>query len=136
MRLSRRTLLSRVSVAAAGAVAAPTILHWPANAAEFNYKYGTALPDGHPMAIRSREAVAKIKEESNGRLDITFYPNSVLGQDTAMMSQALAGALEIYGLSMDILAQKNPPAAIFGVGLAFPDYDTAWKAMDGEQIGR
>jgi len=132
MSLSRRTLLSRVSVAAAGAVAAPTILHWPANAAEFNYKYGTALPDGHPMAIRSREAVAKIKEESNGRLDITFYPNSVLGQDTAMMSQALAGALEIYGLSMDILAQKNPPAAIFGVGFAFPDYDTAWKAMDGE----
>jgi TRAP-type C4-dicarboxylate transport system substrate-binding protein len=29
------------------------------------------------------------------------------------------------------LAQKSPPEAIFGVGLAFPDYDVAWKAMDG-----
>jgi len=84
------------------------------------------------MVIRSREAVAKIKEESGGRLDITLYPSSVLGQDTAMMSQAIAGALEIYGMSLDILAQKNPPAAIFGVGFAFPDYDAAWKAMDGE----
>ena len=129
---TRRTLLSRASLAAAGAITAPLVLRWPANAAEFAYKYGTALPDGHPMAIRSREAIAKIKEESNGKLDITFYPSSVLGQDTAMMSQATAGALEIYGMSLDILAQKNPPAAIFGVGFAFPDYETAWKAMDGE----
>src|ERR1700720_1441825 len=132
MTLTRRTLLSRASIGAASALAAPMILRWPANAAEFAYKYGTALPDGHPMVIRSREAVAKIKEESGGRLDITLYPSSVLGQDTAMMSQAIAGALEIYGMSLDILAQKSASAAIFGVGFAFPDYPTAWKAMDGD----
>jgi tripartite ATP-independent transporter DctP family solute receptor len=125
-------VLARVAASLAAGIAAPTILAWPAGAAEFAYKYGTALPEGHPMAIRSREAIAKIKEESGGRLDITFYPSSVLGQDTAMMSQAIAGALEIYGMSMDILAQKAPSAAIFGVGFAFPDYDVAWKAMDGE----
>ena len=84
------------------------------------------------MAIRSKEAAAKIKEESGGKLDITFYPSSVLGQDTAMMSQAIAGALEIYGMSLDMLAQKSPSAAIFGVGFAFPDYDIAWEAMDGD----
>jgi tripartite ATP-independent transporter DctP family solute receptor len=125
-------MLTRVSLAAAGALASPAILHWPANAAEFAYKYGTALPEGHPMVIRSKEAATKIKEESGGKLDITLYPSSVLGQDTAMMSQAIAGALEIYGMSLDILAQKSPSAAIFGVGFAFPDYDTAWKAMDGD----
>lgn len=132
MKLTRRTVLTRASVAIAGAIASPAILHWPANAAEFAYKYGTALPEGHPMVIRSKEAAAKIKEESGGKLEITLYPSSVLGQDTAMMSQALAGALEIYGMSMDILAQKSPSAAIFGVGFAFPDYATAWKAMDGD----
>ena len=130
--ITRRTVLTRASLAVAGALASPAILHWPANAAEFAYKYGTALPDGHPMVIRSKEAAAKIKEESGGKLDITFYPSSVLGQDTAMMSQAIAGALEIYGMSLDILAQKSPSAAIFGVGFAFPDYDMAWKAMDGD----
>src|SRR5580658_7279477 len=132
MTLLRRTLLSR-SAALGAAVAAPALLsRYAQGAAEFAYKYGTALPDGHPMVIRSKEACAKIKEESGGRFDITIYPSSVLGQDTAMMSQAIAGALEIYGMSMDILAQKNPPAAIFGVGFAFPDYPTAWKAMDGD----
>src|SRR5271154_5433207 len=114
MTTTRRTVLARAAASVAAGIAAPTILAWPAGAAEFAYKYGTALPDGHPKAIRSREAMAKIKEESGGRHDITFYPSSVLGQDTAMMSQAIAGALEIYGMSFDILAQKAPPAAIFG----------------------
>ena len=132
MTTTRRTVLTRAAACIAAGIAAPTILTWPAGAAEFAYKYGTALPEGHPMAIRSREAVAKIKEESGGRLDITLYPSSVLGQDTAMMSQAIAGALEVYGMSMDILAQKSPSAAIFGVGFAFSDYDVAWKAMDGD----
>jgi len=89
--ISRRTLMTRASVTAAGALAVPAILHWPAHAAEFAYKCGTALPDGHPLVIRGKEAAAKIKDESGGRLDITLYTNSVLGQDTAMISQAIAG---------------------------------------------
>src|SRR5580693_8487541 len=135
MKLTRRALLKRASIAAASAVGAPTILHWPANAAEFAYKCGTALPDGHPMCIRGREAMAKIKDESGGRLDITLYTNSVLGQDTAMISQAIAGALEMYFLPIDLLAPKNEACGIFGVGFAFANYDHIWDAMDGELGG-
>ena len=132
MKLIRRRFLSRASIAAAGVVASPAILHWPANAAEFAYKCGTALPDGHPMVIRGREAAAKIKEESGGRLDITFYTNSVLGQDTAMISQTIAGALEMYCLPSTCSPRRTRPAAIFGVGFAFDGYDHAWEAMDGD----
>jgi TRAP-type transport system periplasmic protein len=132
MTTTRRTLLTRGAATIAAGVAAPAILSWPAGAAEFAYKYGTALPDGHPMVIRGKEAAAKIKEETGGKLDITVYSNSVLGQDTAMMSQAISGGLEIYGMSLDILAQRSPAAAIFGVGFAFPNVDVAFKAMDGD----
>jgi TRAP-type transport system periplasmic protein len=131
MKVSRRTLLSGATMAATG-VAAPAILHWSANAAEFTYKCGTALPNGHPMCMRGREAMAAIKEQSNGRLDITLYTNSVLGQDTAMLSQTIAGALEMYFLPIDLLAPKNPACGIFGVGYAFLGYENIWKAMDGD----
>ena len=128
MRVSRRTLLSSAAVAATGVVA-PAILHWPASAAEFTYKCGTALPDAHPMCIRGREAMKAIKEQSGGRLDITLYTNSVLGQDTAMLSQTIA---QMYFLPMDLLAPRNPAFGIFGVGYAFLGYDNIWKAMDGD----
>src|SRR5579864_5370111 len=131
MNLSRRRLLFNAAIAASG-MAAPAILRWPANAAEFVYKCGTALPDGHPMCIRGREAMAAIKEQSNGRLAITLYTNSVLGQDTAMLSQTIAGALEMYFLPLDLLAPKNPACGVFGVGYAFLDYSNIWKAMDGD----
>lgn len=49
-----------------------------------------------------------------------------------MMSQCIAGGLEIYGMSADILAERNPAAAIFSVGFAFPNADAAFKAMDGD----
>ena len=126
MKMSRRTLLS----GAAAGVAGPAILHWPADAAEFTYKCGTALPDGHPMCIRGREAMKAIKEQSNGRLDIALYPNSALGQD--MLSQTIAGKLEMYYLAIDLLAPRNPACGIFGVGYAFLGYDNIWKAMDGD----
>jgi TRAP-type transport system periplasmic protein len=128
MTLSRRSLLTR----AGAGVAAAAILRWPADAAEFNFKCGGSLPDGHPMAIRAREAMKEIKKESGGRLDITLYTNSLLGGDTAMISQTIAGALEMYVLPLDLLASKNPACGIFGVGYAFLNYDNIWKAMDGD----
>jgi TRAP-type transport system periplasmic protein len=131
MTLSRRQLLSNAALATAG-IAAPAVIIRPAGAAELTYKFGGSLPAEHPMMVRCVEAFKKIKEESGGRLDITAYPNSVLGQDTAMMSQAVSGALQMYQMSVDILAQRGPEAAIFGVGFAFKDYAQAWAAMDGE----
>ena len=73
---------------------------------------GTALPDGHPLVIRGKEAAGKIKDESGGRLDITFYTNSVLGQDTAMISQAIAGALP--GVREGIRLEEGGDAAECG----------------------
>src|ERR1700742_4750052 len=41
-------------------------------------------------------------------------------------------APESHPLSGLILSTLIPIASINGIGFAFPDYDTVWKAMDGE----
>ena len=82
---------------------------------------------------RSQEAADKIKEETNGRLEITIYPNSVLGGDTAMISQAIAGALgDVRPAGRPPRAAQSRSAAINGVGFAFTDYEQVWAAMDGD----
>ncbi len=126
-KLSRRHLM-----AGAAGVGAATILHWPANAAEFNYKLGSSSPMEHPAMASQQAAANKIKQESNGRMEITIYPNSVLGGDTAMISQVISGAMEMYNLPIDLLAPRNPICGLSGVGFAFPDYAHVWAAMDGE----
>ena len=119
-------------IAGAAGVGAATILHWPANAAEFSYKLGSSSPMEHPAMAHDKIAADKIKQETNGRLEITIYPNSVLGGDTAMISQVISGAMEMYNLPVDLLAPRNPACGITGVGFAFPDMDHVWAAMDGD----
>jgi TRAP-type transport system periplasmic protein len=106
-----------------------------AQQAQWVYKYANNLPETHPMNIRAREMAAAIKQETNGRFDLQIFPNSQLGSDTDTLSQIRSGAVEFFTLSGLILSTLVPAASINGMGFAFPDYDTVWKAMDGDLGG-
>src|ERR1700730_11078725 len=131
MILSRRRLLTAGSTAFAGGVmGAPFVAR--AQQAQFTYKYANNLPDTHPMNIRAREMASAIKAETDGRFDLQIFPSSQLGSDTDTLSQLRAGGVELFTLSGLILSTLVPAASINGMGFAFPDYATVWKAMDGE----
>lgn len=127
MKITRRTML-----AGTGALALGAAFHTRAFAADYTYKFANNLPVTHPLNTRLKEATDKILEESGGRMQINVFPSSQLGNDTETLSQLRAGATEFFSLSPLILSTLVPNAAISGIGFAFPDYDTVWKAMDGE----
>ena len=129
MTINRRTLLMG---AAALGLAAPFIRPGAARAAEFTMKLANNQPMTHPTNVRAAEAVAKIMEDSNGRVDIQVFPSNQLGADTDVLGQLRSGGVEFFLLSPLILSTLIPNAAVSGVGFAFPDYDAVWSAMDGE----
>lgn len=129
MSINRRSVLLGT---AAGLLAAPFIRPGIARAAEFSYKVANNQPLTHPSNIRLTEAVAKILEESGGRVDIQIFPSNQLGADTDVLGQLRSGGVEFFQLSPVILSTLVPNASINGVGFAFPNYDAVWKAMDGE----
>src|ERR1700740_2966297 len=131
MSFSRRALLKASAASALlGSVGAPYVAR--AQGAEVAYKYANNLPDGHPLNARAKDMAAAIKTETNGRFELQIFPNNQLGSDTDMLSQVRSGGLEFFTLSGLILATLVPAASINGIGFAFPDYDTVWKAMDGD----
>jgi TRAP-type transport system periplasmic protein len=131
MRLTRRCLLAAGGTALlGGTVASPFVAR--AQGAQFTYKYANNLPETHPMNVRAREMAAAIKQETNGAFDLQIFPYSQLGSDTDTLSQIRAGGVEFFTLSGLILSTLVPAASINGMGFAFPDYDTVWKAMDGD----
>jgi tripartite ATP-independent transporter DctP family solute receptor len=97
-----------------------------------SFKWANNIPITHPSNIRVREAVDAIKKESNGRVDISVFPNNQLGGDTDMLSQVRSGAIDFFPLSGLILQTLVPLAGINGLAFAFKDYQTVWQAMDGE----
>src|ERR1700716_3044187 len=131
MSFSRRTLLkASAATAVLGGIGAPHVAR--AQSAEVTHKYANNLPDTHPLNVRAKEMAAAIKAETNGRFDLQIFPNNQLGSDTDMLSQIRSGGVEFFTLSGLILATLVPAASINGIGFAFPDYDTVWKAMDGD----
>jgi TRAP-type transport system periplasmic protein len=131
MGFSRRALLKASAASAAmGSLGVPFAAR--GQQAEFTYKFANNLPDTHPLNIRAKEMAAAIKTETNGRFDLQIFPNNQLGADTDVLSQLRSGGVEFFTMSGLILATLVPAASINGMGFAFPDYPTVWKAMDGD----
>src|SRR5882724_1026104 len=128
LRTTRRTLLL-AGTAASATVAMPWIAK---GAAEFQLKYANNSPLTHPLTVRTMEAAERIKQETNGRVEIQVFPNNQLGSDTDMLSQLRSGALEFFTLSGLILSTLVPAASINGLGFIWESYDKVWPAMDGE----
>ena len=124
----RRFIQTTASVGALATIGAPVF----AQSAPLTFKWANNIPVTHPSNIRVREAVEAIKKESNGRVDISVFPNNQLGGDTDMLSQVRSGAIDFFPLSGLILQTLVPLAGINGLAFAFKDYQTVWQAMDGE----
>jgi len=131
--ISRRSLLA-TGVAAGVALPLSTISSRRSKAAdaEFNFKWATGQDPTHPINLRQQEALNRIREATNGRVDIKLFPANQLGSDTDLLSQVRSGGVDFFNLSTSILSTLAPTAGILNTGFAFPDYATVWTAMDGE----
>src|SRR4051794_9345705 len=108
LRTTRRSVLL-----AGTAVSATIAMPWIAKgAAEFQLKYANNSPTAHPLNLRAVEAMERIKQETNGRVEIQIFPNNQLGSDTDMLSQLRSGAIEFFTLSGLILSTLVPVASI------------------------
>ncbi len=128
MITTRRRLLKGT----AAGLALPFLGAGRALAADYDLKVANNQPLTHPSNIRLAEAIARIAEQSDGRVAMTVFPQSQLGADTDVLSQLRGGGVDFFMLSPLILATFVPNASISGIGFAFSDYDTVWSAMDGD----
>ena len=126
-QVSRRHALA-ATAAAAGSLAFPGLAY---GQAQFKLKFANIMPSDHPLNTRMREAAETIKQQTNGQVEISVFPSSQLGNDADMLSQLRSGSIDFFAQTGLILASLVPVASINGIGFAFPDYASVWKAMDG-----
>ncbi|CAG2154766.1 TRAP transporter substrate-binding protein [Cupriavidus numazuensis] len=125
---TRRRLVLTGAAAAGASMAFPGLVF---GQAKFKLKCANIMPVDHPLNVRLREASAKIKEQTNGAVDIQVFPASQLGTDADMLAQLRAGGIDLFVQTGLVLATLVPVASINGIGFAFSDYSKVWAAMDG-----
>jgi tripartite ATP-independent transporter DctP family solute receptor len=115
----------------AAALASIAFVRSPALAATWAYRYASNLSVDHPLNVSMRQCWDAVRRETGGRLDVTVFPNSQLGGDTAVLTQLRSGAVQFFTLDGGILQGVVPVAAIQGIGFAFKDSADAFRALDG-----
>ncbi len=128
MTLTRKQFLSGAATAGAFAI-------HPARAARRSViRFGLDLTTDHPTTVNINAAAKKLKDATNGEIDVQVFPSSQLGDDTHMLSNLRSGAMQMMAIGDNILATLVPSAAIDNIGFAFKTPEDAWKALDG-QVG-
>jgi tripartite ATP-independent transporter DctP family solute receptor len=126
--INRRKILLSGAGVVGSSIAFPSVV-W--GQAQFNLKCANIMPADHPLNVRLGEASLKIKEQTNGQVNIQVFPASQLGTDADMLAQLRSGGIDYFVQTGLILSTLVPVASINGIGFAFSDYSKVWGAMDG-----
>lgn len=126
MRPTRRGLL------VTGAAAAVSLPRVAKAAAEFEWRLAHSAPEGFPLHKRLVEAANEIDTKTEGRVQISVYPNSQLGGQLGLLQQVRSGGLQITPVTGQSLAGILGQSFVQSVGFAFTDYTRVWAALDGD----
>ena len=100
-------------------------------AAQFDYKLAHSLPIENPIHVRSVQMANDIKEQTQGRLQITIYPNAQLGGTTSMVEQTRLGSIQFTTIGDSVYAGVVTAYAIDNIGYAFSSWQQPIDALAG-----
>ncbi|YCI81444.1 TRAP transporter substrate-binding protein [Enterobacteriaceae bacterium] len=92
-------------------------------------------PQGYPNVVAVQNMGEKLKQQTNGDLEIKVFPGGVLGDEKQMIEQAQMGAIDIIRVSMAPVAAILPDIEVFTLPYVFRDEDHMHKVIDGD-IGK
>jgi len=99
-----------------------------AKAAQFQYKWATVTPADYSANIRSSQICDAVKNETNGRLELTLFPNGALGNAASLLEQLRLGSIQFFTGSA--FSSIVPSFQITNLGFAYKSSKQALDAMD------
>ncbi len=117
--MSRR---SRSSISVAVLAGALLVLA-TSGASARTLKIATIVPEGSSWLAEMRDAGDEIKEKTEGRVKLKFYPGGVMGGDKTVLRKVRAGQLQGGAFTSGALAAIYPDIELYSLPLLFRDYD-------------
>ncbi|MGB9903903.1 MAG: TRAP transporter substrate-binding protein [Desulfotomaculales bacterium] len=132
-------LVSSLLFAAAGCGSRPPAGKAPqqeGKQAQLQLKLATMTPASHTYNLGAQRFADLIKERTNGRIQITVYPDGQLGKGERELLEALQqGTVDLYVGSTGPVGSFSPSMMIVDIPFLFRDYTHVDKVLDGP-IGR
>lgn len=94
-------------------------------------RLGHGLAENHPVHVAMAKFAELVKGRSNGELDITVYPNGVLGGEREMLEQLQNNVLEFTKASAAPLETFSRSYKIFNLPFVFRDQNHYMNVLEG-----
>ena len=114
-----------------GAMAVGLSLTTAALSAEFNLKASHSAAPSEPYQIGLQAFADRVKELTNGRVEVTIYPNNQLGNEKEAIEGLLLGTVDVAVTANGVLTSFVPAVGIYDLPFLFRDRDHLYKVMDG-----
>lgn len=92
-------------------------------------------PSDHPTTKGDYEFARLVRERSGGRIQITVYADSVMGQEMDVLEQLKFGAIDMARVSAAALSSYVPGLFALQMPYLYRDDDQMWRVLKGE-IGK
>jgi TRAP-type transport system periplasmic protein len=107
------------------------IVQAAAPAAQFEYKLALSDPVEYTTSVRMAQMANAVSAETNGRMQIKIYPNSVLGSTASILTQLRLGVIQFYCTNHYGFSALVPLIQIDSVGFAFSSQKQPVTLLDG-----
>ncbi|WP_378954108.1 TRAP transporter substrate-binding protein [Pelosinus sp. sgz500959] len=102
-----------------------------ANAPKYKIKLATQLPDSHPIAAAAILYAKKVKERSNGEIEITVFNNGTLGQERDLVEGMKLGTVDMANVNSALMTSFAPRWQVFSLPYLFQSEEHMYKVVNG-----
>ncbi len=86
-------------------------------------KIATLLPDGTSWMKAMRQAAATVKDRTQGRVKLKFYPGGVMGNDKSVLRKIRIGQLHGGAITGGGVASFYPDASVYNLPFIFRSFE-------------
>ncbi|SFB53006.1 tripartite ATP-independent transporter solute receptor, DctP family [Amycolatopsis marina] len=94
------------------------------------------LAETHPRDYPTTQAdiwfADQLRERSNGRIDVTVYPDAQLGEERDVLEQMQLGSVEMNRTNANLVGEFVPSWTAFGLPYIFDSSEHFWAFLQGE----
>jgi len=95
-------------------------------------KLGHGLDITHPVHKAMMFMAERVKEKSDGKMQIDIYPNQQLGSERECLELLQIGSLGMTKVSTGVMENFAPELKVFGLPFLFRDREHRFKVLEGE----
>lgn len=130
----RNKLIKTIIMAAVGsALGLGSLTVANAADAEFNLTYAHSAETNHPWHPASQLFIKKVEENSKGRVKFSsLFTAGEVGSEREMAEGVQQGTLDVILIATMGMSSFDKNLMLFDFPYLFPDFETAYKALDGE----